>query len=254
MSEDVLLSYLGGTPFLSAQESATINFLLYIILAIRKEGIMDFSFLSVLLPMLFRGLKVTLFISVCGILFGFLIGSFTGYALQSKNKIAKVFANIYIWIIRGTPLIVQALYIFYVVPDLFNTDISSNVAGIMVISLNSGAFIAEIVRGALEGIDPGQKEAGLSLGLTPTQTLFHLIVPPAFRSMLPALFNQFIITVKDTALLSVIVVKEITQQIQNYQSMTFNTIGTYTTGAAFYLVIISILILLQKQVERRIKK
>ncbi len=215
---------------------------------------MDFSFLSTLLPMLFRGLRVTLFISVFGILFGFLIGSITGFALQSRNKLAKVLSNIYIWIIRGTPLIVQALYIYYVIPAIFHTDLSSNSAGILVISLNSGAFIAEIVRGALGSIDPGQKEAGLSLGLTPMQTLWHLIVPPAFRSMIPALFNQFIITVKDTALLSVIVVNEITKQIQNYQSITYKTIESYTTGAIFYLVIISILILIQKQVERKIKR
>ena len=214
---------------------------------------MNLSFLSVLLPMLFRGLKVTLYIAIIGIVLGSILGGITGFALQSNNKIAKFIANIYIWIIRGTPIIVQALYIYYVLPKLIGVDFSSNTAGIMVIAFNSGAFIAEIVRGALEGIDPGQREAGLSLGLTPSQTLWHLIVPPAFRSMLPALFNQFIISVKDTALLSVIVVNEITKQISNYTSTTFKTIEGYTTGALFYLFIISILILLQKQVERKIR-
>ena len=214
---------------------------------------MNLSFLSVLLPMLFRGLKITLLIAIIGIIFGSILGSITGFALQSHNKVAKFIANIYIWIIRGTPIIVQALYIYYVLPKLIGIDFSSNVAGIMVITFNSGAFIAEIVRGSLESIDPGQREAGLSLGLTPSQTLWHLIVPPAFRSMLPALFNQFIISVKDTALLSVIVVNEITKQISNYTSTTFKTIEGYTTGALFYLVIISILILLQKQVERKIR-
>lgn len=214
---------------------------------------MNLSFLSVLLPMLFRGLKVTLYIAIIGIVLGSILGGITGFALQSNNKVAKFIANIYIWIIRGTPIIVQALYIYYVLPKLIGVDFSSNTAGIMVIAFNSGAFIAEIVRGALQSIDPGQREAGLSLGLTPSQTLWHLIVPPAFRSMLPALFNQFIISVKDTALLSVIVVNEITKQISNYTSTTFKTIEGYTTGALFYLFIISILILLQKQVERKIR-
>ena len=214
---------------------------------------MDLSFLEVLIPMLVEGFKVTLVISILGILFGFLIGCVSGFALQCKSKIAKSIANVYIWIIRSTPLIVQALYVYFVIPKLTGIDLSSNVAGVIVISLNSGAFIAEIVRGALEGIDPGQKEAGLSLGLSPFQTLCHLVVPPAFRSMLPALFNQFIITVKDTAILSVIVVNEITKQIQNYAAVTFNTIQAYTAGAVFYMVIISALILIQKQVERRIK-
>ena len=214
---------------------------------------MDLGFLEVLIPMLVEGFKVTLIISILGILFGFLIGCVSGFALQCKSKIARSIANVYIWIIRSTPLIVQALYVYFVIPKLTGIDLSSNVAGVIVISLNSGAFIAEIVRGALEGIDPGQKEAGLSLGLSPFQTLCHLVVPPAFRSMLPALFNQFIITVKDTAILSVIVVNEITKQIQNYAAVTFNTIQAYTAGAVFYMVIISALILIQKQVERRIK-
>ena len=147
----------------------------------------------------------------------------------------------------------QALYVYYVVPKLIGIDLTSNTAGIIVITVNSGAFIAEIVRGSLEGIDPGQREAGLSLGLTPAQTMVHIIIPPAFRSMLPALFNQFIISVKDTALLSVIVVNEITKQIQNYAAISFRTIEAYTAGAVFYLVLISILIILQKLVEHRIR-
>ncbi|APM39529.1 amino acid ABC transporter permease [Clostridium kluyveri] len=214
---------------------------------------MDLSFLKVLMPMLLEGFKITLYISIFGIIFGFLLGCITGFALQCKNKVAKAIANVYLWIIRGTPLIVQALYVYFVIPKIIGHDIKSNMAGIIVISLNAGAFIAEIVRGSLEGIDPGQKEAGLSLGLTPFQTLRHIIVPPAFYSMLPALFNQFIITVKDTAILSVIVVNEVTKQIQNYAAVTFNTIQAYTAGALFYLIIISILIIVQKQIERRVK-
>lgn len=214
---------------------------------------MDFSFLNVLLPMLFRGLKVTIYIAVTGIILGFLLGALAGFALQTKCKIAKAVAEIYIWVIRATPLIVQALYVYFVIPKIIGVDLTSNTAGIIVITINSGAFIAEIVRGALDGIDPGQREAGLSLGLTPAQTMIHIIIPPAFRSMLPALFNQFIISVKDTALLSVIVVNEITKQIQNYAAISFKTIEAYTTGAIFYLVLISILIVLQKQVEHRIR-
>ncbi len=215
---------------------------------------MDLGFLAKLLPMLFTGLKVTILIAIVGILFGFLLGTLAGFALESKIKFFKGIANVYIWVIRGTPLIVQALYIYYVIPKLFGMDLSSNFSGILVISLNSGAFIAEIVRGALNGIDPGQREAGLSLGLTQSQTTWHIIVPPAFRSILPALFNQFIISVKDTALLSVIVVNEITHQAQNYASLSYKTIPTYTTLAVFYLILISILIVAQKMVERKITR
>lgn len=212
---------------------------------------MKLDFLKVLLPMLFKGLKWTMIIAVLGILFGFLIGAVTGFALQAKNKLAKTVANIYIWIIRGTPLIVQALWIYYVIPKLTGIDLTSETAGVIVITLNSGAFISELVRGALAGIDPGQKEAGLALGLSNMQTLWHIIVPPAFKAMLPGLFNQFIISVKDTALLSVIVVNEITKQIQNYAALSFKTIEAYTTGAIFYLVLISLLIIAQKAIEKK---
>lgn len=165
---------------------------------------MDMKFLDVLLPMMFEGLKLTVLIAVVGIGIGFLIGSLCGYLLQSKYKVGKAIAEVYIWIIRATPLMVQALYGYFVIPKLVGVDISSTIVGIGVIALNSGAFISEIVKGALMGIDPGQKEAGASLGLTSSQTMLHLIIPPAFKSALPALFNQFITSVKDTALLSAI--------------------------------------------------
>lgn len=212
---------------------------------------MSADLLNVLMPMLLRGLKFTLEIAILGIIFGFIIGSLTGFSLQGKSKILRFIAGVYIWIIRGTPLVVQALYTYYVIPELLNVEMSGFSAGIIVISVNSGAFIAEIVRGALQGVDHGQKEAGLSLGLTPTQTLFHLIVPPAFKNMLPALCNHFIIIVKDTALLSIITVTEMTQQAQNYVALNFNVVETYSVLALFYLGIISILILLQKYVEKK---
>lgn len=164
---------------------------------------------------------------------------------------SKGIANVYIWIVRGIPLMVLAMWIYYVIPKLTGVRLSSETAGVITITLNSGAFISELVRGALAGIDPGQREAGLALGLSNIQTLFHIIVPPAFRTMLPGLFNQFIISVKDTAMLSVIVVNEITKQIQNYAALSFKTIQAYTTGAVFYLVLISILILAQKWIERK---
>ena len=205
---------------------------------------MNMKFLDVLLPMMFDGLKLTILIAVVGIGIGFLIGSLCGYLLQSKYKIGKAIAEVYIWIIRATPLMVQALYGYFVIPKLFGVDISSTIAG---------AFISEIVKGALMGIDPGQKEAGASLGLTSTQTMLHLVIPPAFKSALPALFNQFITSVKDTALLSAIAVNEITHQAQAYAALSFKAIPTYTALAVFYLIILSILIIVQKQIERKMR-
>ncbi|MDD7177101.1 MAG: amino acid ABC transporter permease [Lachnospiraceae bacterium] len=221
---------------------------------------MSIEFLSSIIPMLFRGLKLTMLIAVVGILLGFVLGSISGYALQCKNKVARTIANVYIWIIRGTPLVVQALYVFFAVPALVTMitkerfTIDSTVAGIIVITLNAGAFISAIVKGALEGVDIGQKEAGMALGLTKGQILLHIVIPPAFKSMIPGLFNQFIISVKDTALLSIISVDDITRQTQNYVARTYNTLPAYTACAVFYLLLLSLLMVLQKFVENRIKR
>jgi glutamine transport system permease protein len=221
---------------------------------------MSYEFLATILPMLFRGLQVTMQIAVIGIVLGFLLGSLSGYALQSSNRIARSIANLYIWIIRGTPLVVQALYVYFAVPAIVTAvsgerfTIDSTIAGIIVITLNAGAFISAIVKGALDGVDAGQKEAGCALGLTKGQILLHIIIPPAFKSMIPGLFNQFIISVKDTALLSMISVNDITRQTQNYVSRTYNTLPAYTACALFYLILLSVLMILQKYVENRINK
>ncbi|MBE6828657.1 MAG: amino acid ABC transporter permease [Ruminococcaceae bacterium] len=218
---------------------------------------MDLESVKNIAPMLLRGLKLTMEISVVGILIGFLIGSVSGYALHGHFKAGRHIAGVYIWLIRGTPLVVQALYVYFVVPLLIsaatgtNFTLESTAAGIIVISLNSGAFISTIVKGALDGVEIGQTEAGKSLGLTNRQIMWHLIVPPAFQSMLPALFNQFIISVKDTALLSIISVNEMTRQTQNYIARTFQTVPAYTVCALFYLVLLSILMVLQKFIEKK---
>jgi glutamine transport system permease protein len=156
--------------------------------------------------------------------------------------------------------VVQALYVYFAVPAIVTAvsgerfTIDSTIAGIIVITLNAGAFISAIVKGALDGVDAGQKEAGCALGLTKGQILLHIIIPPAFKSMIPGLFNQFIISVKDTALLSMISVNDITRQTQNYVSRTYNTLPAYTTCALFYLILLSVLMILQKLVENRINK
>ncbi len=221
---------------------------------------MNVEFLSMIVPMLFRGLQVTMKIAVIGILLGFILGALTGYALQGKNKITRGIANVYIWLIRGTPLVVQALYIYFALPAIITLilgrrfTIDSDVAGIICITLNAGAFISAIVKGALEGVDIGQKEAGSALGLTKTQVLIHIVIPPAFKSMIPGLFNQFIISVKDTALLSMISVNDITRQTQNYVARTYNTLPAYTACAVFYLILLSVLMILQKLVENKISE
>ncbi|MDD3362194.1 MAG: amino acid ABC transporter permease [Hespellia sp.] len=212
---------------------------------------MNIQFYQTILPMLFSGIKLTFMIAIIGILIGIVIASLCGFVLQSNFKIIKIFVEAYIWVIRATPIMVQALYVYYVIPKLIGLDFKANTVGIIVIALNSGAFMSEIIKGALLSIDPGQKEAAVSLGLSNFQTMIHVVIPPAFKIALPGLFNQFIISVKDTALLSVITVNEATHQAQNYAALSFQAIPTYTVLAVFYLVIISVLIILQKWVEKK---
>lgn len=214
---------------------------------------MDAKFFQIIIPMLISGLKITFIIAITGIAFGIIVGSICGYILQTKHKILKMIAEFYIWVIRATPIMVQALYMYFVIPKLLGVDWEAMTVGVMVIALNSGAFISEIVKGALLSIDIGQKEAAACLGYTQLQTMLHVIIPQALKVALPALFNQFIISVKDTALLSVITVNEMTHQVQNYAAMSFKTIPAYTALAISYLLIISILIIAQKAMERKLR-
>lgn len=214
---------------------------------------MDMTFLKIIVPMLISGLKVTFTIAIAGIFFGLIVGSFCGYLLQTEHKLAKTIAETYIWVIRATPIMVQALYVYFVIPKLLGVDWGATIIGIIVIALNSGAFISEIVKGALLGIDPGQKEAAACLGYTRFQTMVYVIVPQALKIALPAMFNQFIISVKDTALLSIITVNEMTHQVQNYVAMSFKVIPGYTALAICYLLVISLLIIVQKRIEKRLR-
>lgn len=214
---------------------------------------LDWSYAIKVIPTILEGLKYTILISVLGIFIGFIIGSIFGFLRQCNNKILNKIAYIYIWIIRGTPLMVQALYFYFAIPALLGINLDRVVAGVCVIALNSGAYIAEIVRGALQSVDPGQKEAGVSLGLSNTQTLFHIIIPPAFSSMLPSLGNQFIIALKDTALLTVIGVGELTHQASMIASTSFKTVETYTTLAVMYLILTTLLSFLLKFTEKKVR-
>lgn len=209
-------------------------------------GIIDF------LPQLMTGLYYTLLISIVGLFIGFILGAIFGLGRISKNKIVYGMASVYIEIIRGTPVLVQAIWIFFALPLIIGQTLNSIVAGIIVIALNSGAYIAEIVRGSVQSVDKGQMEAGRSLGLNPGQTMRHIIWPQAFKRMIPPLGNQFIISIKDTSLLSVILVPELIFQGRLIAANHFNAVEIYTAVAVFYLVITLSLSLILRQFERRL--
>ncbi len=205
------------------------------------------------IPELLKGMKMTMFIAVLGILLGFMIGLITGLIRSGKHRILQPVTGIYVTVIRGTPLMVQALYLYFAIPMMLQFNLSALTAGILAIGLNSGAYISEIVRGAIQSVDPGQREAGECLGLNPFQITTAVILPQAFKIMLPGLCNQFIISVKDTSLLTVIGVAEMTHQASRAVSSTFRTVEVYTALAILYFLLNTLLSFLLAKWERRMK-
>ncbi|WP_077624059.1 amino acid ABC transporter permease [Sediminibacillus massiliensis] len=204
------------------------------------------------LPYLLEGIQLTLLITVIGVLIGFVIGAFTGIARLSKNKLIYGIATVYVEVIRGTPILVQILFIYFGLSDLFGIDLDKITASIIAIAVNAGAYIAEIVRGAVHSINKGQKEAGRSLGLTSSQTMLYIIWPQAFKRMIPPLGNQFIISLKDTSLFSAIAVGEVLYLGRQYASATFTYFEPYAMVGIFYLAITIPSMIILRMVERRL--
>lgn len=212
---------------------------------------LDWSYAIEAIPFLLEGVKYTLLIAVVGLLSGLIIGVFVGFGRISKNKLLYGVSTIYVEVLRGTPIMIQALYIYFAIPLLLSIQINPILAGMIAISINAGAYIAEIVRGSVNSIDPGQMEAGRSLGLTKIQTMYRIVWPQAFKRMIPPLGNQFIISLKDTSLLTVIGVAELTRQGTTIVSTNFRAVEIYTMVAIMYLVMTLSISFVLRQVERK---
>lgn len=202
------------------------------------------------IPVLLTGVPWTLLISFGGLAIGFVVGLCFGLLSINRLRGLRWLATFYIEIFRGTPVLVQVLFIFYGLPQILGGPINAIVAGIAAIALNSGAYISEIVRGGVQSIDPGQREAGLSLGLSRTQTFWSVIWPQSFRRIIPPLGNQAIVSIKDTSLFSVIGVGELVRQGQIYIAQTFDAMEVYLMVALIYLVITLTLSVLLRWLER----
>ena len=172
-------------------------------------------------PLLLRGAGVTLLLALSGTLVGFLIGLGVGVvrSIPCRRedgavkyvllKIVRGILSIYIEVFRSTPMIVQAMVIYYGIAQLFALTLNQLLAGFLIVSVNTGAYLAEIVRGGIQSVDPGQREAAQAIGMTHTQTMLHVVLPQAIRNVLPALGNEFVVNIKDTSVLNVISVSEL---------------------------------------------
>jgi glutamine transport system permease protein len=204
-------------------------------------------------PLLLHGVELTIIITAVGLFFGFILGATAGLLKLSRKIIPRKIAGAYIESVRGTPLMVQVMFLYFGLPLATGMRIPPLIAGITAIAVNSGAYIAEVVRGAIQSIDPGQVEAGRSIGLTRFQTMRYIIWPQAFRRMIPPLGNQFIISLKDTSLLVVIGVGELTRQGQEIIADTFRAFEVWLTVAIMYLALTMTLSKVLSILERRMK-
>ena len=209
--------------------------------------------ISAAIPMLLKGLQVTLYIFVIAIILGFLIGLVIALLRLAPNKILNWISKIYVDAIRGTPFIVQLFFIYFGVNSLQLISLNSTTAGIVTVAINAGAYFAEIIRAGIQSIDKGQTEAARSIGFTGAQTMRYVVLPQAFRRMLPTITNQSIISLKDTSLLSVIGIADLTQQGQIQASATFEAFKIWLVVGIIYFIIIYLLTLLANFIERRIQ-
>ncbi len=204
----------------------------------------------------FQGLKITLLISFFAILIGIAIGVIVAIvkvtATNAKMKWLVSICNVYINIIRGTPLMVQLLIIYNLIFTSRNTN--ELVVGAVCFGINSGAYVAEIIRAGIESIDRGQLEAGRSLGLNYLQTMRLIILPQAIRNILPALGNEFIVLIKETSVASVIAINDLTKVAQYIGSRTWDILPPLVIAAVFYLIIVMGFTKLLGIFERRLSK
>lgn len=212
---------------------------------------LDFGIIVKVLPLLLEGAAVTVEITALSVGLGFLIGMLVGVARLAKTRLLKWLAMIYIDFIRGTPLLVQIFLIYFALPMITGTRIDPFVAAITACSINSGAYIAEIFRAGIQSIDKGQVEAGRSLGLNWYQTMRFVVMPQAFKRVIPPLGNEFIAMLKDSSLVSVIGFEELTRCGQLIIAKTYNSFEIWMAVAMLYLIMTLTISRLVAFLERR---
>ena len=206
--------------------------------------------------LLLRAMGQTMLLALCGLLFGTLLGMIFGILSVVKNKVCTVIAMVFVDVVRGVPMIVLAMFVFFGVPYCLNNMMGMGVtltalqAGTICLALNCGAYMAEIIRAGIQSVDKGQMEAARSLGLPYWRAMQRVVLPQAIRTMVPSIINQFIITLKDTSILSVIGFPELVNTAKNVVANTFKSFQVWGIVAVMYLIIILLLSKAAKCLER----
>lgn len=210
-------------------------------------GILVDSFPKILLA----GIKVSIPLALIAFAIGLLIAVLTALIRYAKIPVLKELVRIYIWLIRGTPLLVQLAIIFYGLP-VFGIHVNAFFAAAVALSICEGAYMSESLRGAILSVDPGQIEAGYCQGLSFTQIMNHIVLPQAFRTAFPALSNSLISLVKDTSLAANITVVDMFMTTQRIAGRNYQFMPLYIEVALVYLIFCSLLTVLQHFIERKL--
>ncbi len=202
----------------------------------------------------------TLLLALYGLFFACIIGMIMGIMSVLKNRVCRAIAAVFVNVIRGVPMIVLAYFVFFGVPYAINTilkwgsiTLSALQAGTICLALNCGAYMAEIIRAGIESVDVGQMEAARSQGLPYWRSMQRVVLPQAIRTMIPSIINQFIITLKDTSILSIIGFPELVNTAKNVVAATFMSFQTWAIVGVMYLIVILLLQQAAKALERRLK-
>ena len=204
-------------------------------------------------PLLLVGAGVTIKITALSVALGVVIGLFVGIARISRLRILRVLAAVYVDFFRGTPLLVQIFLVYFALPVITGQRVDPFVAAIGSCGINSGAYVAEIFRAGIQSIDKGQMEAGRSLGMTWGQTMRYIIVPQAFKRVIPPLGNEFIALLKDSSLVSVIGFEELTRRGQLIIAKTYGSLEIWISVAVIYLAMTLTISRFVAYLERRYK-
>ncbi|MDD4369053.1 MAG: amino acid ABC transporter permease [Oscillospiraceae bacterium] len=208
-----------------------------------------FSDFGKYLPALLGGLKLTLIIAVAGIALAIIIGIILCAFSISGIFVLEKIAGFYITVVRGIPLMILALFMYF---GVIKNSLDLLPSAIIILAINASAYMAEIFRAGIQAIDFGQTEAARSLGLSYFQAMYKIILPQAFKIMIPSLMNQFISSLKDTAILSAISVNELTMTAKVIIARNYNAFELYSYAAIIYLIVIALLTYLSKRVERKL--
>ena len=205
---------------------------------------------SIVIPRLIDGMGITIKLTLISGSLGFIMGMILAIMRVSRSKILNAFASLYIGFFRGTPLLLQILFVYFALPTLLNITLDSLPAGILALTLNCAAYLAEIFRAGILSIPKGQTEAARALGLSHYQTLFKIIIPQTYRRIIPPVVNEFSALTKDTSLVSVISLSELLYVTQRLGAKYLRPWEVYIWSAIGYLIIVVLLSTLASKLEK----